>query len=98
MCGNVSDELKMFEVKDKVIAITGAGGVLCGTMAKHLAKAGAKIAVLDLNEEAAKKIADEIKAENGIVLAVKCNVLEKSFHQNPISRKKDATESTTVRA
>ena len=39
----------MFEVQDKIIAITGAGGVLCGTMAKHLAKAGAKIAVLDLN-------------------------------------------------
>ena len=67
----------LFNVKDKVVAITGAGGVLCGTMSKHLAKAGAKIAVLDLNEEAAQNIADEIKAENGTVLAVKCNVLEK---------------------
>ena len=67
----------MFEVKDKIIAITGAGGVLCGTMAKHLAKAGAKIAVLDLNEDAAVKIADEIKAEGGTAVAVKCNVLEK---------------------
>ncbi len=68
---------ELFGVKDKVIAITGAGGVLCGTMAKHLAKAGAKIAVLDLNEDAAKKMADEINAENGTALAVKCNVLEK---------------------
>ncbi len=67
----------MFEVKDKIIAITGAGGVLCGTMAKHLAKAGAKIAVLDLNEDAAGKIADEIKADGGTAIAVKCNVLEK---------------------
>ncbi|MBW8000924.1 MAG: SDR family oxidoreductase [Planctomycetes bacterium] len=67
----------MFDVKDKTIVITGAGGVLCGTMAKHLAKAGAKIAVLDLNEEAAKKVVDEIKADGGTSLAVKCNVLEK---------------------
>ena len=67
----------MFEVKDKIIAITGAGGVLCGTMAKHLAKSGAKIAVLDLNEDAAVKIADEIKADGGMAVAVKCNVLEK---------------------
>jgi NAD(P)-dependent dehydrogenase (short-subunit alcohol dehydrogenase family) len=67
----------MFEVQDKIIAITGAGGVLCGTMAKHLAKAGAKIAVLDLNEDAAGKIADEIKADGGTAVAVKCNVLEK---------------------
>jgi len=67
----------MFEVEDKIIAITGAGGVLCGTMAKHLAKAGAKIAVLDLNEDAAVKIADEIKADGGTAVAIKCNVLEK---------------------
>ena len=68
---------ELFSVKDKVIAITGAGGVLCGTMSMHLAKAGAKIAVLDLNEAAADKMAEKIKAEKGIALAVKCNVLEK---------------------
>lgn len=68
---------ELFSVKDKVVAITGAGGVLCGTMAMHLAKAGAKVVVLDLNEDAAKKMAEEIKAENGTALAVKCNVLEK---------------------
>ena len=61
---------ELFSVKDKVVAITGAGGVLCGTMAEHLARAGAKVAVLDLNEDAAKKIAEKIKAENGIALAV----------------------------
>ena len=67
----------LFSVKDKVIVITGAGGVLCGTMAVSLAKAGAKIAVLDLNEEAAYNIAKQINVDNGQALAVKCNVLEK---------------------
>jgi NAD(P)-dependent dehydrogenase (short-subunit alcohol dehydrogenase family) len=66
-----------FDIKGKVIAITGAGGVLCGTMAKALAWAGAKVAVLDLVESAAQKVADEIKTSNGLAIAVKCNVLDK---------------------
>ena len=48
---------ELFDIKGKVIAITGGGGVLCGTMAKALGDAGAKIAVLDLIETAAEKIA-----------------------------------------
>jgi NAD(P)-dependent dehydrogenase (short-subunit alcohol dehydrogenase family) len=68
---------KPFDVSGKVIAITGGGGVLCGTMAKALAKAGAKIAVLDLIEAAAKKIADEIRSNRGHAIAVRCNVLDK---------------------
>lgn len=67
----------IFDIKDKVIAITGGGGVLCGTMAKELAKAGAKIAVLDLTEAAAGKIAGEIKSDKGQAVAIKCNVLDK---------------------
>ncbi len=68
----------IFDIKDKTVVITGAGGVLCGTMAKALAKAGAKIAILDLIETAAKKIADEIKSENGKAIAIKCDVLDKN--------------------
>lgn len=67
----------LFDLTDKVVAVTGAGGVLCGEMAKAIAKAGAKVAVLDLNEAAAGRVADEIKAAGGIALAVKGNVLEK---------------------
>jgi NAD(P)-dependent dehydrogenase (short-subunit alcohol dehydrogenase family) len=69
---------EMFDLTGKVAVITGAGGVICGTMAKALAKAGTKVAALDLLENAAKKVADEIKAEGGKAIAVKCNVLEKS--------------------
>ena len=68
----------MFDIKDKVIVITGAGGVLCGTMATALAKAGAKIAVLDIAETAAEMVAKQITADKGQALPVKCNVLDKS--------------------
>ena len=68
---------KMFDLTDKVVVITGAGGVLAGAIAKVLAKVGAKVAVLDLNEEAAKKGVEEIKSAGGKAIAVVCNVLKK---------------------
>ncbi|MGC1204272.1 MAG: SDR family oxidoreductase [Flavobacteriaceae bacterium] len=61
----------------KIIVVTGAGGVLCGAIAKALAKEGHKIAVLDLRIEAAENIANEIKALGGQAIGVAANVLEK---------------------
>ncbi len=63
-------------LKGRVAVITGGGGVLCGDFAKALARQGVKVAVLDLNEAAAQKVADEITAEGGTAIAVGCNVLE----------------------
>ena len=60
----------IFSVKNKVIAITGAGGVLCGSIARHLSAAGAKVAVLDLNEDAAKAVADDITKAGGLGMVV----------------------------
>lgn len=66
------------DLSGKVAVVTGAGGVLCSNFAKILARAGAKVALLDLNEGAAKAFADEIVAEGGIARAYGCNVLEKA--------------------
>ena len=63
-------------LKNRVAVVTGGGGILCGAFAKTLAKQGVKGAVLDLNEEAAKKCADEINADGGTAIAVGCNVLD----------------------
>ena len=62
----------------KVVVLTGAGGVLCSTLAHALSKQGHKIAVLDLKKEAADKVANEIKAAGGIAIGIKANVLEKT--------------------
>ena len=61
----------------KTVVITGAGGVLCGTLAKALAKQGHQIALLDLKKEAADAIASEINAAGGKAIGVAANVLEK---------------------
>ena len=65
------------DLTGKVAVVTGAGGVLCSGVAKVLARAGAKVALLDLNYEAADKFAREIVAEGGVAKAYKCNVLDK---------------------
>ncbi|MBQ6824452.1 MAG: SDR family oxidoreductase, partial [Clostridia bacterium] len=67
------------DLSGKVCIVTGAGGVLCSHFAKVLARAGAKVALLDLNEEAAKGYAAEINAEGGIAKAYACNVLDKTL-------------------
>lgn len=69
---------KVIEFNDKVVVITGAGGVICGYLAKEFAKAGAKVALLDLNEAAAQKYADEITAEDGVAKAYQANVLDRA--------------------
>lgn len=61
----------------KVVVLTGAGGVLCSTLAIALAKQGYKIAVLDLKKEAADKVAEEINTNGGHAIGVVANVLEK---------------------
>ena len=60
----------------KVVVITGAGGVLCGDMARAFAQAGAKVAALDLNEESVKKLAEECTAQGFLCRGYKANVLE----------------------
>ena len=60
----------------KVVVVTGAGGLICGAMAAAFARSGAKVACLDLNEEAVKKLANELKAEGLIAEGYKANVLE----------------------
>jgi len=70
------------DLKNKVAVVTGGGGVLCSAFAKAIAACGAKVAVLDLNEEAAKKVADEIIADGGNAIGVSTNVLEKESLEN----------------
>ena len=60
----------------KVVVITGAGGLICGSMARAFAQSGAKVAALDLNEDAVKKLADELKAEGLVCEGYKANVLD----------------------
>jgi NAD(P)-dependent dehydrogenase (short-subunit alcohol dehydrogenase family) len=70
-------------LKDKVAVITGGGGVLCSTMAKSLASQGVKTAILDLNLEAAQKVAQEITQTYQVAsIGLAANVLDKASLEN----------------
>jgi len=66
---------RLFNVEGKVVVLTGGGGVLCGTMARGFAKAGARVAVLDIAKDAAQKVADEVNEGGGEAIAVYSDVL-----------------------
>lgn len=65
------------ERMNKVVVLTGAGGVLCSTLAKAFSKNGYKVAVLDLKKNAAEKVAKSIEDAGGIAMGIAANVLEK---------------------
>lgn len=64
------------DLTGKVVVVTGAGGVICSVLSEAMAMTGAKVALLDLNEEAAQKNANEIVEKGYIAKGYKCNVLE----------------------
>ncbi|MDR2622490.1 MAG: SDR family oxidoreductase [Dysgonamonadaceae bacterium] len=66
----------MFSIREKVAVVTGAGGVLGGSISKSLAQAGAKIVVLDIRQENIDNAVHEIKALGGIAIGFLCNVLD----------------------
>ncbi|MCD6303345.1 MAG: SDR family oxidoreductase [Planctomycetes bacterium] len=70
----MTDEL--FSVEGKRIAITGGAGVLGSEMVRGLAARGAKLAVLDIMDEAAEALCREVTDRGGRAAAVHCNVLD----------------------
>jgi len=66
------------DLSSEVAVVTGGGGILCGSMAQALANCGARVAVADLRQEAADKVAAAIRAQGGKAVGVACNVLEKA--------------------
>ena len=64
------------DFSNKVVVVTGAGGVICKSMARAFAQSGAKVAALDLNEDAVKTLASELKAEGFICEGYMANVLD----------------------
>ncbi|MBQ5824504.1 MAG: SDR family oxidoreductase, partial [Clostridia bacterium] len=67
------------DLSGKVAVVTGAGGVLCSAFSKTLARAGAKVALLDLNDAAAEEVAAQIREEGGEAKAYRCDVLNKEI-------------------
>ena len=61
------------DLSDKVVVVTGGGGILMAEFGRALAECGAKVALLDINEKAAQEVAASI-GENAIGIGTNCLV------------------------
>ncbi len=69
---------ELFGLQSKVAALTGAGGYLVSEMAAALAKAGVKVALLDIDLAKAEKVAGKIRGEGGEAIAIQVDVTVKT--------------------
>ena len=67
----------LFSVKDKVVVMTGAAGILGRTISSYLAGEGAKMVILDRNEEAGNELVNNIKAAGNEAIFLYTDVLNK---------------------
>ena len=79
-----------FDLSGKTVVVTGGAGVLCSAMCHALAQAGAKVAVLDLNAEAAEALGSEICSKGGDATGIACDVLYKASLEAAAQRVIDA--------
>lgn len=77
---------ELFNISEKVVAITGAGGHLCGVMAVCLGKAGAKVVAMDLRSHKLKTIEQEIEEAGGDCLCLAIDVKNKDEFEDTLSQ------------
>jgi len=66
------------DLSGRVCTVTGGAGILCSCISTYLARAGAKIALLDIADGPGTKVAEEIKRDGGEAEFFHCDVLDKS--------------------
>ena len=82
--------LQSYEFSDQVAVVTGGAGVLCSAFCRGLASLNAKIAVLDLNGEAAESLAAEICANKGVSIGIACDVLDRDSIESAAQKVQEA--------
>ena len=67
--------INSFSLKNKVAIVTGGAGILGQAFCNGLAQAGAKIAVLDIRNEEACEVAEQLKNSHGIdAIGLGCDI------------------------
>ncbi len=68
---------RLFDLSGSSAVVTGGAGVLCATLCRSLAEEGVRVAVMDINQQAANELAREIKQSGGEAIAISCDVTDK---------------------
>lgn len=73
---------RCFELKGKVVILTGGAGVICSKLAKAIGECGAKLAILDISTDAMNKLSKELDDKNIEHITIKTDVLNKKSIEN----------------
>ena len=68
----------MRNLNGKTVIVTGGGGGIGGATSRRFAEEGAKVAVFDMNLEAAQKVAEGIQAAGGVAQAFQCDITQRT--------------------
>jgi 2-hydroxycyclohexanecarboxyl-CoA dehydrogenase len=68
----------MQKLKDKTVIVTGGGGGIGGATCRRLAQEGARVAVFDMNLEAAQRVAADVQSAGGTATAFKCDITQRA--------------------
>lgn len=68
----------MLRFQDKTIVVTGGGGGIGSATCRRFADEGARVAVLDVNLDAAEKVAADIRAAGGRAEAIRCDITNRA--------------------
>jgi len=68
----------LFDLTGQTAVVTGGAGILCADICRALAQTGARVAILDLNQQAAETLADELRSSGAQALGLACNVLDRA--------------------
>src|SRR3990172_2297233 len=72
----------LFNIENKVAVLTGGGGILASEMAKGFLQAGAKVVLLDINEENLKKKVASLSKTGREIIGLQCSVLDEASLAN----------------
>jgi 2-hydroxycyclohexanecarboxyl-CoA dehydrogenase len=82
--GNQGDAMHRFE--GRTVVVTGGGGGIGGAACRRFAAEGARVAVLDMNAEAAEKVAAGIRDTGGSALAIRCDITDRASVDAAVAR------------
>ncbi len=69
---------KLFSMEGQTALVTGGSGALGGVMARALAAAGARVAVMGRRAEPCEQLAEALRAAGGQAIGVACDVQERA--------------------
>lgn len=87
---------QLFGLPGKVAALTGAGGFLISEMSGALARAGAKVALLDIHLPAAEEVAARIRGEGGEAIALQVDVTQKPDLERALTKTLDRFDDVHI--